>query len=295
MRILLSSDLHGIPEFYDAVAAQALATDAGCVVLAGDLGPEYFGYSHLIESQRHFIQTRFTEFATALRDAGRQLLVILGNHDWACLEPLYQALELDGLLTYAHGRCVPMPGADDYDVIGFNLTTPSRFARKDWERLDRPGDEVEPHAGNLSRADGPFEFEYCAAGPYLESQATLEQEIAALPQPRDWRRTLLVAHNPPSRTLLDRLHSGREIGSKSMRAYIERHQPLVTMHGHIHESPRVSGSFVDRLGESVCFNAGQRTNTKQWHGLWFDLEDPFGTAEHVLMGPARDLDVEFGA
>ena len=38
----------------------------------------------------------------------------------------------------------------------------------------------------------------------------------------------------------------------------------------------------------MSFNAGQIVNKKQWHGLWFDLADPLGTAEHNRYGPARD-------
>ncbi len=41
------------------------------------------------------------------------------------------------------------------------------------------------------------------------------------------------------------------VGSKSVRAYIEKHQPLLGLHGHIHESDGMS-----RIGRTLCINPG---------------------------------------
>ena len=30
---------------------------------------------------------------------------------------------------------------------------------------------------------------------------------------------------------------------------------MITMHGHIHESGRLTGSWNDRIGDTVCFGA----------------------------------------
>jgi Icc-related predicted phosphoesterase len=41
------------------------------------------------------------------------------------------------------------------------------------------------------------------------------------------------------------------VGSKAVRAAIERYQPLVSVHGHIHES-----RAVNKLGRTTCLNPG---------------------------------------
>jgi Icc-related predicted phosphoesterase len=41
------------------------------------------------------------------------------------------------------------------------------------------------------------------------------------------------------------------VGSKAVRKAIERHQPLIGLHGHIHESPGVY-----KIGRTVCVNPG---------------------------------------
>jgi dTDP-glucose pyrophosphorylase len=50
---------------------------------------------------------------------------------------------------------------------------------------------------------------------------------------------------------LDRLGDGTPVGSAAVRAFIEKRQPPVTLHGHIHESPG-----VERLGRTTSANPG---------------------------------------
>lgn len=62
---------------------------------------------------------------------------------------------------------------------------------------------------------------------------------------------LMVCHTPPYATRLDRLINGTPAGSKSVRHFIEQHQPQVCITGHIHESPG-----VDVIGRTKILNAG---------------------------------------
>lgn len=62
---------------------------------------------------------------------------------------------------------------------------------------------------------------------------------------------LLVAHCPPYGTAVDRLWSGRHVGSLSVRRFLERYQPDVCICGHIHEAPG-----EDRIGRTLVINPG---------------------------------------
>ena len=62
---------------------------------------------------------------------------------------------------------------------------------------------------------------------------------------------ILVCHQPPFNTLNDRLYDGRQVGSKSVRAYIEEHQPLICFTGHIHEA-----IGIDTIGITQTCNPG---------------------------------------
>ncbi|MGM0451620.1 MAG: metallophosphoesterase [Thermodesulfobacteriota bacterium] len=62
---------------------------------------------------------------------------------------------------------------------------------------------------------------------------------------------VLVSHQPPLNTACDRLRSGQHVGSPCVRAFIEKHQPLVCFTGHIHEAVA-----VDRIGNTRIVNPG---------------------------------------
>lgn len=67
----------------------------------------------------------------------------------------------------------------------------------------------------------------------------------------DMPHLLMVCHTPPAHTMTDRISSGLHVGSPTVRAFIEEHQPDVCITGHIHES-----AGVDRIGRTVVINAG---------------------------------------
>jgi uncharacterized protein len=68
------------------------------------------------------------------------------------------------------------------------------------------------------------------------------------------------------------LESGRQIfvpvGSTSVRKSIEEHQPLLGLHGHIHES-----KGMKRIGGTLCLNPGSQYGEGILNGAVVDLEE----------------------
>jgi uncharacterized protein len=64
------------------------------------------------------------------------------------------------------------------------------------------------------------------------------QEFISLAQPLHKHKIIriLVSHVPPIDTKVDRLHNGKHVGSKAIRAIIEKYRPDLCITGHIHES-----------------------------------------------------------
>jgi len=62
---------------------------------------------------------------------------------------------------------------------------------------------------------------------------------------------VLVSHQPPRDTVADRIYGGAHVGSRAVRAFIERHRPAVCFTGHIHE-----GRGVDSIGPTKVVNPG---------------------------------------
>lgn len=64
------------------------------------------------------------------------------------------------------------------------------------------------------------------------------------------KRLILVTHQPAFGTAVDTV-AGRSTGSPSIRRFIETHQPVLAVSGHIHEA-----FGTDRIGSTVLVNPG---------------------------------------
>jgi Icc-related predicted phosphoesterase len=65
------------------------------------------------------------------------------------------------------------------------------------------------------------------------------------------RSMILVSHNPPYKTKADTIFIGNHVGSKSIRNFIEKTSPALTICGHVHES-----RSIDSLGATTIVNPG---------------------------------------
>jgi Icc-related predicted phosphoesterase len=96
-----------------------------------------------------------------------------------------------------------------------------------------------------------------------ESQLKVRYE-AMIANVKDPKNAVYNIHVPPYKTGLDDaaeldkdlrpVLAGQSIipvGSKALREVIEKHQPLISLHGHIHE-----GRGTTRIGKTLCINPG---------------------------------------
>ena len=63
-------------------------------------------------------------------------------------------------------------------------------------------------------------------------------------------KLIFVTHQPPHNTNLDNI--GEHVGNINFRKFIERHQPLYAISGHIHETFDID----DKIGKTILFNPG---------------------------------------
>ncbi len=106
----------------------------------------------------------------------------------------------------------------------------------------------------------------------------LERLTAGLTNPRE--RVILNLHCPPYASGLDDApgvtesftlkHGGRApepVGSRAVRDVIQKLQPVLTLHGHIHESRGYA-----RIGSSLCINPGSAYEQGDLLGAVIDLD-----------------------
>ena len=96
---------------------------------------------------------------------------------------------------------------------------------------------------------------YSSPTPFNTPGEYSEAELAERLEPFAHLRPLvLICHAPPYGTALDRVRDGLHAGSRSVRDFVDRHQPEYLFCGHIHEA---EGAEI-QIGRTKAVNVGQR-------------------------------------
>lgn len=69
-------------------------------------------------------------------------------------------------------------------------------------------------------------------------------------------------------------------GRLRVRRFIERRQPLLTLHGYVHEAARPTGQWKTRLGRTVCINGAH--DRLELVLARFDPESPDDASRQLL-------------
>jgi len=125
-----------------------------------------------------------------------------------------------------------------------------------------------------------------------ETEEQLGERIEAMAkQVPDPSRAIFNLHCPPFKSGLDEapaidadlklLHGGRAlrpVGSTAVRQAIEKHQPLLSLHGHIHES---KGAV--KLGKTLSINPGSSYEEGMLMGAIIQLDPKKGVKSYQLV------------
>lgn len=281
-----ASDLHGQAKRYSKLLASIADEKPAVVLLGGDLLPS--GLTALrthTKPQQEFIQdflvARFDKLRARLGSAYPRVFVILGNDDPRTEEDSVAQGAARGVWEYVHER---RASADGHDVYGYACVPPTPFLLKDWERYD-VSRHVDP--GCVSPEEGQRTV------PVAENQVrygTIQEDLTVLFGDRSLKRAVCLFHAPPYKTNLDRAAlDGMKVdqapldvhvGSVAIRRFIEERQPLLTLHGHIHESARLTGSWREQIGRTHCFSAAH--DGPELALVRFDPSDPAGATRALL-------------
>ena len=189
--------------------------------------------------------------AEKLRGSGIRCFVCPGNDDEMEVDEVVRGAEL---VELGEGRVVEIDG---YSMIstGWSNPTPWKTHREDSEE---------------------------------QLAARIEKMAAQVP---DRSRAIFNLHCPPYQSGLDEapaidadlrlLHGGRAlrpVGSTAVRAAIEKHQPLLSLHGHIHES---KGAI--KIGKTLSINPGSAYEEGMLMGAIIQLDPKKGIKSYQLV------------
>lgn len=228
-----ATDLHGDVREYERLLEAGSGKNVRAVIIGGDICPFVTVTGDLVLYQREFIQfylvPRLLEFR---RKTGKDVFLIMGNDDMKANRDAVEKGEKDGAYACINMKAVPLGGGRF--VAGYSHINEAPFLLKDWEKKEED----------------------------------ILADLRRLAKKSDPKKTIYVIHAPPFGTQLDVVFSGAHVGSIAIRKFITEVQPYMTLHGHIHESPRMTGSWTEVVGSTTCANPGKGSL------IVFDPADP---------------------
>lgn len=152
---------------------------------------------------------------------------------------------------------------------------------------------------NLPMSYEMISMEYSNPTPWNTPRECSEEELwkrleALVPLVSgDWRKVICNFHCPPYGTRLDvapKLDKQlrpvyslgnpvfANVGSTSVRKFLEKYQPVVSLHGHIHE-----GAGIEHIGKTTAFNPGSEYTSGVFKAVVVELDED-GVANWFKIG-----------
>jgi Icc-related predicted phosphoesterase len=312
MRLFYAGDVHGSERCFRKFVNAAAFYDADVLVMGGDITGKVM--TPLIEERPgRYTATVFgrTEKAKRPRDVEEleEQIRFNGFYPYRCTPEEYERLAADesyreqvmsevmvegvrrwvGLaderLAGTSVRCLIMPGNDDEFAIDEVLAS-ARVENPD-DRVVRVGDYqlLSSSWANPTPWDSPREEpEEQLATRFARIAAELDPDLPAI----------FNLHVPPYETGLDTAAQLDEslgvvttggqpnlgpVGSQAVRDIILAHQPLLGLHGHIHESRNVA-----KLGATICINPGSNYADGVLDGALVELDGASVVSYQLVSG-----------
>jgi Icc-related predicted phosphoesterase len=276
-RALFVSDLHGRIPRYEKLFAAISREKPAAVFIGGDFLPHAWYPAGSADRDHQdfvgdFLAANLLDLRRELGASYPRVFLIMGNDDARLEEAALLEAAERGIWEYAHNRKATL---ERFEVYGYAFVPPTPFLRKDWDRYD-VSRYVDPGAV------GPEEgIRTVPASEHETRYATIKDDLDRLVDDDDLTNAIFLFHAPPYQTnldwslqggrLVDHVPLDRHLGSIAVRRFIESRQPLLTLHGHVHEAARLSGSWRDRLGRTHCFSAAH--DGPELALVRFDLDD----------------------
>jgi uncharacterized protein len=268
MKLIALADVHHSEEKWEQLVGAVRQQRPDIVAIAGDLLPKSKG-----TLAQHEFMPYIRECANNIRDTGAKLVLILGNDDNQLLVPEFKRGEKEGLWHYVADWVCKIEG---YEFCGCPWIRDYPFAYKYWVAPDSENElyinDLQLGPPLLINTDNQIE-EIPDLESYLRSKMSISDSLNKMAASvKNIGRSIWLIHEPPAYTGFDHCATGDKVGSPIVFSFISNKQPLLTIHGHIHEAPRFNGGvWVAMIGNTTSIQAGQFDDRLCY--VTFKLED----------------------
>jgi Icc-related predicted phosphoesterase len=179
-----------------------------------------------------------------LKASGVRVILNKGNDDPLVVR---EAVHRSGFVEWPDEKILDV-GGHEMMSLGYSNMTPWKLPG------DLPEEELEKKIENLVSQmkdvkNGIFNIHVPPYGTHLDVAPLLDKDL----------KPILASGGQPEMT---------HVGSQTVSRMIEKYQPLVGLHGHIHESR----GFV-KIGRTYCFNPGSEYTAGVLRGAILDFGD----------------------
>jgi Icc-related predicted phosphoesterase len=228
---VFATDLHGEIQDYERVLDVASGKNVKAVIIGGDIAPFLSATGDVAVNQRDFMEfyliPRLHDFRKKTK---KDVFIMMGNDDLRINSEILEKGEKQGAFSLINQQVCRIGRKH---IAGYSYINEAPFPLKDWEKDEK---KIKKDLDRLAKLSNP-------------------------------RKTIYSMHAPPLGTNLDVIFNGEHVGSSAIRKFILEKQPYLTLHGHIHESFRMTGQWKDMLGDTVSVNPGTQSM------LVFDIND----------------------
>jgi Icc-related predicted phosphoesterase len=286
-RIVFAADLHGSTPVFNKLLNLIMQVKVDYVIINGDLTGKYLvsiinkDRKQYIIRDNHFVEVNDNELAKLIKTWEMQGMYykVLSEEEYnkfkenpSLIETEVEKLALERLdkwLSYALDR-----------LKNTNIKLLINAGNDDTYSVDNvlkkyDGDTIvfsEDKVITLKDGNEMITAGYANKTPWNcprdlteeELYKVLEEKISKI---KNMRKAIFNVHVPPYGTIIDKAPKPdknaeraitslghvimESVGSRSVRQLIEKYQPMLTLHGHIHE-----GKGACKIGRSICINPG---------------------------------------
>jgi len=307
-RVFFATDLHGSEMCWRKFLNAAKFYDADVLICGGDMTgkamipivEENGHYTVTIASERQVVGgDQVAEIESQIRRKGYYPLHVTPerlqelDQDADVRKTTFQQIMLDGVRRWMNMAEEKLRGSGVRIFV-----CPGNDDEMEVDDVVRESEMVELGEGRMVEIDG---FTMISTGwsnhtPWNthreETEEQLSERIESMAkQIADPSRAIFNLHCPPYKSGLDEapaidadlklLHGGRAlrpVGSTAVRGAIEKHQPLLSLHGHIHES---KGAI--KIGKTLSINPGSSYEEGMLMGAIIQLDPKKGIKSYQLV------------
>ncbi len=309
MKIFFATDIHGSEVCWRKFLNSAEFYKADLVILGGDVTGKVMvpivdhggRWKVTVRGQEYTLETQqeLDDIKRQIRNAGSYPAMVSpdeltelsreeGAVDRRFTAEMTQSLDrwldmADGKLRGGDIPCILNGGNDDIWEIDDIIEQSPCVSFAEGKLLDLDGFSLVSMGWT-----NPTPWDTFREAPEDELAAKIEAMAARVP---DMGRAIFNFHAPPYGTGLDEapaldstlrpIHGGavmKPVGSIAVRDAIQKHQPMLSVHGHIHES-----RGVKRMGRTLAINPGSVYGDGVLQGAVLDLNAKKGKVARYLL------------